>query len=100
MTDYIDRRSAIAYAISGIVRIKDGEKWIRVKEVKESLLNMPSVQQGQQWIPCSERLPEENSDILVTYVEEGEERIVPVNYGWGTWFDCFFNKALNPVGVL
>lgn len=53
-----------------------------------------------EWIPCSERLPEENTDILVTYVEKDEKRIAPVNYGCGAWFDCFFNKVLNPFGVL
>lgn len=53
-----------------------------------------------RWIPVSERLPEENSDILVTYVEKDEKRIVPVNYGCGTWFDCLFNKVLDLGGVL
>lgn len=57
-------------------------------------------QPEQRWIPVSERLPEENSDILVTYVEKDDIRIVPVNYGCGTWFDCFFDKVLNQVGVL
>ena len=44
MNDLIDRRSAIAYAISGMVRTEDGEKWIRTKEVRQSLLNMPPAQ--------------------------------------------------------
>ena len=59
---------------------------------------MECVNEG--WIPCSERLPEDNSDILVTYVEKDEKRIAPVNYGRGTWFDCLFNKVLDQVGVL
>lgn len=44
MDDLISRQAAIAYAISGRVRAEDGEKWIRVQEVRESLLNMPSAQ--------------------------------------------------------
>ena len=40
----ISREAAIAYAISGRVRIEDGEKWIRVSEVRESLSNMPSAE--------------------------------------------------------
>lgn len=44
MSDSIDRKAAIANAISGLVRIEDGEKWIRVSEVRESLLNMPSAE--------------------------------------------------------
>lgn len=66
----------------------------------KALNKLPSAQPKQQWITVSERLPEENSDILITYVEKDEKRIAPVNYGCGTWFDCFFNKVLNPVGVL
>ena len=49
----ISREAAIAYAISGRVRIEDGEKWIRVSEVRESLSNMPSVESERKkghWI--------------------------------------------------
>lgn len=54
MSDTISRQAAIANAISGLVRIEDGEKWIRVSEVRESLLNMPSVEPERktgQWTP-------------------------------------------------
>ena len=48
MNDLIDRRWAIASAISGRVMIlptSEGceEKWIRTKEVRQSLLDVPSV---------------------------------------------------------
>ena len=65
-----------------------------------ALLELPSAQPEQRWIPCGERLPEDNSDILVTYVEKDEKRIAPVNYGCGTWFDCLFDNVLDQVGVL
>ena len=52
------------------------------------------------WIPCSERLPEEDEDIIVTYVDDEETRIIPVNYGKGTWYDCIFDTALNPIKVI
>ena len=46
MSDYIDRAYAIGSAISGRIRTlpttEDGENWIRVSEVRESLLNIPS----------------------------------------------------------
>ena len=54
MDDLISRQAAIGTAISGRVRTEDGEKWIRVNEVKDSLLSLPS---AQQWIPMTERPP-------------------------------------------
>lgn len=75
--DLIKRNLAIAYAKSGLVRKIDGEDWIRISEVKQSLNDVPTVEpdmaqvlayesgkasverpQGE-WIPVSEGLPEE-----------------------------------------
>ena len=55
MTDLISRQAAIGSAISGRVRAlpttEDGEDWIRVSEVRESLLNLPSAEpQIGEWI--------------------------------------------------
>lgn len=44
MNDLISREAAIAHAISGLTREFEGEKWIRVSEVRESLQTMPSAQ--------------------------------------------------------
>ena len=41
--DLISRQEAIATAISGRVRTQDGEDWIRVSEVRESLYAVPSI---------------------------------------------------------
>ena len=48
--DTISRQAAIAYAISGMTREFDGEKWIRVSEVRESLQTMPSAERHGKWI--------------------------------------------------
>ena len=66
------------------------------------LKDLPSTQPKPQWIPVTERLPENNPDydILVTYAEIDEKRIIPVTYGHGRWFDCIYNRALNPTKVL
>ena len=43
MDDLVSRQLAIATAISGRVRTQDGEDWIRVSEVRESLYAVPSI---------------------------------------------------------
>ena len=100
MSDLISRQAAIdAAALSAAewdgMYVQDINGRIR-----EALEKLPSAQPEQRWIPCGERLPEDNSDILVTYVEKDEKRIAPVNYGCGTWFDCLFDNVLDQVGVL
>lgn len=44
MSGLINREAAIAYSISGMTREIDGDKWIRVSEVRESIKTMPSAQ--------------------------------------------------------
>lgn len=49
----ISREAAIAYSISGMTREIDGDKWIRVSEVRESIKTMPSAQPERgigEWI--------------------------------------------------
>ena len=53
--DTISRQAAIATAISGRVRTlpttEDGENWIRVNEVRDSLLSLPTAQPKRgKWI--------------------------------------------------
>ena len=44
-----------------------------------------------KWIPVTERLPANDSDVLA-YLRIGEEgRIYPANYASGMWFDCMLN---------
>lgn len=60
MVELIPRQAAIAYAISGYTREIDGENWIRVSEVRESIKAVPSAQPEWKegiWIPITERLP-------------------------------------------
>ncbi|MBQ2049302.1 MAG: DUF551 domain-containing protein [Spirochaetales bacterium] len=62
MDDLISRQAAIGHAISGLTREIDGERWIRVAEVRESLKTMPS---AHQWISVSERLPDFGMGVLL-----------------------------------
>ena len=49
-----------------------------------------------EWIPVSERLPEDGSDVLAYMQNSIESRIYPANYDHGEWWDCIFtNKVLS-----
>lgn len=59
-TDYISRQAAID-AINGVlVEDESCKVWFRL-----ALQNLPSAQPEQQWISCSERLPEDNRQVLI-----------------------------------
>lgn len=81
------------------VDLSDGKKACIIA-FAEKINQMPTIEPEPHWIKCSERLPEEDADILVTYVDGEEARIIPVNYGRGTWFDCIFNSALDSLKVI
>lgn len=54
----------------------------------------------QRRIPVSEkRLPDDGEDVLVTYVDGEEIRVIPANYDMGIWFDNIFNIALDPLKI-
>lgn len=64
MNDLISRQAAIdALHMHLMYRMgTDSNK----KRLDEWINNLPSAQPEQQWIPCSERLPEEGHDVLIT----------------------------------
>ena len=81
MDDLIKRQDAIR-----AVTTRDG-----CGRCEKAIKNIPS---AQQWIPCSERLPEDDETVIVTRdndiiaiatFEEGE-----VNNGW--WMDFWYTE--------
>ena len=73
MSDTISRQAAIGRA----VELPLFGKQVKVVAVSE-LEALPSAQPEQRWIPCSERLPEDGQDVLVTYKTTG--KIHPCQY--------------------
>ncbi|WP_205838924.1 DUF551 domain-containing protein [Bilifractor porci] len=70
MSDDIISRAA---ALDGLSKLRmidtykiDGDPCLKVKaiDVYEMLKQLPSAQPEQRWIPCSERLPEDEQPIL------------------------------------
>ena len=77
---------------------KDGDMvpW-EGKDVFARIRELPSAQPEQQWIPCSERLPEEDTEVLISYrYKEGEGDTDHVNIditSYGT--TCFGGREIH-----
>jgi len=65
--------------------------------IEGALLELPSAQPEQQWVPCSERLPEEDTEVLISYrYKEGEGDTDHVNIditSYGT--TCFGGREIH-----
>lgn len=61
MSDLISRQTAIDAINTALF-----PKINTAKDAEKALRNLPSAQPEQQWIPCSERLPDEYGEYLVT----------------------------------
>ena len=59
--------------------------------------DIPSADRPQEWIPCSERLPSEDEDVMA-WVESGDEaRIACCNYTKEVWFDAIMDVIVSPI---
>ena len=67
MNDLISRQAAID-AVSAVCQ--DNRAISFITAIKE----VPSAQPEQRWIPCSERLPEEYGEFLVTMTEKAKAK--------------------------
>ena len=88
-TDAVSRQEAIRIAEQGQIQ---GFEW----QIKK-LLGMPSAQPKQQWIPCSERLPEVDKEVFV-YLFKDSPYIAWLD-DCGIWFteDFYVDEDEQPV---
>ena len=80
MSDSISRQDAIdAFGLSEKTRKYGGDhsgyNTMMLYEIQDILEGLPSADRPQEWIPCSEKLPSENGDYLVT-LENGVVKIL------------------------
>ena len=54
-----------------------------------------SIDPVDRWIPVKDHLPKRGQDVLATYDDGVESRLIPANYDDG-WFDCCFNREVEP----
>ncbi len=93
--DLIDRQEAIkALCKAGC---DSGHCGVSCDDVK-AIEDLPSVQIEQRWVPCSERLPEEDVEVLITYrYKEGEGDTSHADIDITTYGQMYFggNKVGN-----
>lgn len=65
MSDLISRRAAIEAMQKAVKNIDSMNK----ADIVAVIAGMPSAQPEQRWIPCSERLPKSETDVLVTVAQ-------------------------------
>ena len=92
MDDLIRRQAAIDALDTGLW----GVEWDKALATA-MLKDLPSAQPEQRWIPCSERLPEEDTEVLISYrYKEGEGDTDHVNIditSYGT--TCFGGREIH-----
>ena len=67
------RRYTVAHEAHGEGQVVWSDNLINVTDAMNVLRDLPSVQPEQRWVLCSERLPEDYGEFLVTYKSDGEQ---------------------------
>lgn len=75
MSDLISRKEVIELLTSRIISSKGiyGDLGGAVSGVRELIKAMPSAEPERKWIPVTERLPEEETDVLVSVHFDGHK---------------------------
>ena len=60
------KRYTVAHEAHGEGQVVWSDNLINVTDAMNVLRDLPSAQSEQQWVPCSERLPDKMGDYLVT----------------------------------
>ena len=94
MDDLISRQDAInelSYCQTYLFDTLDRDPKISLEDVKYAIEQLPS---AQQWIPCSERLPDQNGKYLVV----GRQKAINIlKFDGGRWYGKWGVVAWMPL---
>ena len=78
MSDLISRQDAI----DAVFELSDklANEMLFIDAIVDEIENLPSAETERKWIPASERLPEEDTEVLVTVHFDGTKDVPPSNY--------------------
>ena len=96
MSRYIDADALIermyhdAFETDTDMQKWDSGCWIRYKMFENAIDDAPTIDAVSEWIPCSERLPEERQDVYVTVFWDGYGDTITAygmrtQFGWLLW---------------
>ena len=94
-TDLIRREDAIEAVIAQRHRAELSDYNFALRLAEDAIRHLPSAEAVQEWIPCSERLPDVGENVLFTtdiyggYVAEGDRRAD------GKWWQYRWNSLLQ-----
>ena len=94
MDDLIRRQDAInelSYCQTYLFDSRDHDKKISLEDAEYTIERLPS---AQQWIPCSERLPDQNGKYLVV----GRQKAINIlKFDGGRWYGKWGVVAWMPL---
>lgn len=79
----------------GMIDIKIQEVFVEIRNI----INQVETEYNNGWIPCSERLPEDDSTVWVTYINYGKELTATAYYDLesGYWYIGYFDYKTKSV---
>lgn len=81
--DLINRRAAISAVNTALF-----PKINTAKDAEKALLNLPAAQPEPPWIPCNEKMPENEATVLVTvaFPSGVMPKVLEMSYSNGRWY--------------